>query len=295
MKNILNRISKIISSAIFIILILIIVLILAYVIRIKYLYSQGRLGDVKLNFYTILTQSMVPTIYAGDVVVTYKDKDNHYNNGDIITFTSDINGGINITHRIKETYIVNNIYSYKTKGDNNNTEDNEIVKGNRVLGKVILKIPKVGFLQQFLIKKVNFLFLIVIPCLGIILYDILKALRIGIKPKKEDFEYPDPIYPQDQINNNPEEPALEEINLDSFDNFKIKDNKITKSEIFSDKEENNNSNEIFSDINNENDNTKAEEVNNYEQNKMDADSLNKKENDKHQESKEIQNDDIEFL
>lgn len=292
MKNMLNRISKIISSAIFIILVLIIVLILAYVIRIKYLYTQGRLGDVKLNFYTILTQSMVPTIYAGDVVVTYKDKNNHYNNGDIITFTSDINGGINITHRIKETYIVNNIYSYKTKGDNNNTEDNEIVKGNRVLGKVILKIPKVGFLQQFLIKKVNFLFLIVIPCLGIILYDILKALKIGIKSKKDDFEYPDSIYPQDQINDTPEEPTLEKINLNSFNNFKIKDNE-NNNEVFGDTEENNN--EIFSDFNNENDNIKVEETNNYEQNKINLNSLTNNENDKDQESKEKSNDDIEFL
>ena len=32
------------------------------------LSSNDRLGEVRLNFYTILTQSMYPTIKAGDVV-----------------------------------------------------------------------------------------------------------------------------------------------------------------------------------------------------------------------------------
>ena len=187
MKNVFNRILKIISSAIFVVLVIIIVLILAYVIRVKYLASQGRLGDVKLNFYTILTQSMVPTIYAGDVVITYKNVDNKYDNGDILTFISEVNGGINITHRIIETYVVNGKYSYKTKGDNNSIPDSEIVKGERVLGKVILKIPKVGFFQQFLVTNHRWIFVVVIPCLGVIIYDVIKMIK-GFRKEKEYYE-----------------------------------------------------------------------------------------------------------
>lgn len=200
MKNLLNRIFKIISSAIFVILIIIIVLILAYVIRVKYLASQGRLGEARLNFYTILTQSMVPTIYAGDVVVTYKNMDNKYQNGDILTFTSDINGGINITHRIKDTYVVNGKYSYKTKGDNNSTADNEIVKGERVLGKVVLKIPKIGFLQQFLTEKHRWIIVIVLPCLGIIIYDVIKIVK-GFR-KEESYELPEIANNKEDIGSN---------------------------------------------------------------------------------------------
>lgn len=186
MKNTLNRIFKIISSAIFVILVIIIIVILAYVIRVKYLASQNRLGEVNVNFYTILTQSMVPTIDAGDVVVCTKNKDNKYKNGDIITYSSDLNGGINITHRIKESYVVNNKYSYKTKGDNNSTADSQIVKGERVLGKVVLRIPKVGFFQQYLVQKHRWIAIIVIPCLGVIIYDVLQMVK-GMR-KKEDEE-----------------------------------------------------------------------------------------------------------
>ena len=90
MKKVFNRISKIISSALFVILMLIIALIIIYIVRIKVLAGSGRLGEVRTNFYTILTQSMYPKIEAGDIIITYKNDDNVYNVGDIITFVSRI-------------------------------------------------------------------------------------------------------------------------------------------------------------------------------------------------------------
>lgn len=176
MRQIINRILKIISSAIFIILVLIMGLIIFYIVRVNFLADNDKLGEVRINMYTILTQSMYPTIKAGDVIVTYKDDNNQYNKGDVITFISPKNGGITITHRIKNVYKVNNQYSYKTKGDNNNTADSEVVVGNNVLGKVVLKIPKVGFFQQFLVTKTGWIAVVVIPALGVIIYDILKVI-----------------------------------------------------------------------------------------------------------------------
>lgn len=189
MKQWLNRIAKIISSVIFVILVLIIIVIIAYIIRINVLARNDRLGEIRLNIYTILTQSMYPTIKAGDVVVTYRNDNDVYNKGDIITFISDTNGGITITHRINDVFRINDSYSYRTKGDNNNTPDSEIVPGGNVFGKVVLKIPKIGYIQQFLSSMIGWIVVIVIPCLGIIIYDILKVLRVvvsGDNPKKKD-------------------------------------------------------------------------------------------------------------
>lgn len=205
MKNTLNRILKIISSAIFVILVLLIISILVYVIKVRYLASQNRLGEVRTNFYTILTQSMVPNIYPGDVVVTYKNMNNEYKNGDILTYSSDLNGGINITHRIIETYKINGQYSYKTKGDNNSVPDSEIVKGERVLGKVVLKIPKVGFFQQFLVSKHRWIVVIVLPCLGIIIYDIIKMVK-GFK-KENEITIPEVTNDINQVSDNYDPPV----------------------------------------------------------------------------------------
>ena len=175
--SIVNRIMKIISSAIFVVLVLLIILIVFYIVRVNFLASNDKLGEVKINFYTILTQSMYPTIIAGDVVITYKEDNNKYNDGDVITFVSEQNGGITITHRVDEVYNVNDSYSYKTKGDNNNAPDNEITSGDNVLGKVVVKIPKVGYIQQFLVSKTGWIVAVILPCLGIVIYDILKLFK----------------------------------------------------------------------------------------------------------------------
>ncbi len=177
MKNVINRIFKIISSAIFVVLILLIILIVFYIVRVKFLANNDKLGDVRINFYTILTQSMYPTIKAGDIVITYKEDNNKYNIGDVITFVSEANGGITVTHRVVEAFDINNSYSYKTKGDNNNAPDTEITQGDNVLGKVLFKVPKAGYIQQFLVSKTGWIVAVILPCLGIVIYDILKLFR----------------------------------------------------------------------------------------------------------------------
>lgn len=182
MKKVFKRISKIISSAIFVILIMLIILIVGYIIRIRYLASNNRLGEVKINFYTILTQSMYPTIEAGDIIITYKNDDNRYNPGDIITFSSTgYSDDITITHRVTEIYDVNGEVSYRTKGDNNNSEDMNIVSSEKVIGRVIFRIPKAGYIQQFLVTKTGWIAIVVLPCLGIIIYDIIKIFILVLK------------------------------------------------------------------------------------------------------------------
>ena len=185
-KKVLNRISKIISSALFVILMIIIALIVIYIVRIKVLANSGRLGEVRTNFYTILTQSMYPKIEAGDIIITYKNDENIYNVGDIITFVSSSNAssGITITHRIIEVSTLNGEYYYRTKGDNNNTADSAPVKADNVIGRVVFRIPKAGYIQQFLVTRTGWIVVIVLPCLGIVIYDILKIFRLAGKKKK---------------------------------------------------------------------------------------------------------------
>ena len=91
--KLVRTIFKTISSVIFAFLMLIVIVIIIYVARISYLSSNGRINESKINFYTILTQSMWPNIKAGDIIVTYKTDNNVYEEGDVITFVS--NDGAN--------------------------------------------------------------------------------------------------------------------------------------------------------------------------------------------------------
>ena len=94
----------------------------------------------------VLTGSMEPKIKPGDMILI--DKINNekeiskLKEGDVITFRRD---DITITHRIIEkiTDESGNI-TFRTKGDNNSSEDTRIVNASEVLGKYIYVIPKVG-------------------------------------------------------------------------------------------------------------------------------------------------------
>lgn len=94
----------------------------------------------------ILTGSMEPLIYPGDVVLIEKMKEEKdiYNlsKGDIINFKRE---DITITHRIKEviTDEAGN-RSFETKGDNNKAPDEIIVQPNDVKGIIVKVVPKAG-------------------------------------------------------------------------------------------------------------------------------------------------------
>ena len=94
--------------------------------------------------YTVLSGSMEPKFYPGDLVVTqHKDKANIKIN-DIVTFKNE--EGAIITHRI----ISQTNEGYITKGDNNNVEDAGNLKEDSIIGKVKFSIPKVGYIISYL-------------------------------------------------------------------------------------------------------------------------------------------------
>ena len=179
MKELLRKIARVISNIFFWFLIVIIIVLAGYVVVIKVLEKQNKIAEVPINFYTILTQSMYPTIKAGDIIITYQTKDDIYKIGDIVTYVSHggATNGVTITHRIVEVTKTNGQYFYTTKGDANNTPDFAPVSSNDVIGKYIIKIPKAGFIQQFLVSSFGWLVAIVLPAVGIIIYDIIKIVK----------------------------------------------------------------------------------------------------------------------
>lgn len=96
-----------------------------------------------LAFYLFQIQSgsMEPEIKVGEVVFVLRKK--QYKENDIITYS--VNNSYFITHRIVE--IVEE--GYKTKGDSNNTEDENIVKIEQIQGKVIFHSKLLGILLKY--------------------------------------------------------------------------------------------------------------------------------------------------
>ncbi len=187
-ENLFRYIVSVISYAIFIFLLLIGGTLLLYIADIKIRASKGDYTAPVFNAYVVLSGSMLPTIKVKDIVVTKKIAEEELKIGDIITFISPDTrfGGISVTHRIIDKIYDEQagIYKYRTQGDANNVSDTVPVPNENILGKVILKIPKLGYLQDILASKGGVIILVLIPCLSILSYDIMKLFKkMGQKTK----------------------------------------------------------------------------------------------------------------
>ncbi len=187
-ENLFGYIVSVISYAIFIFLLLIGGTLLLYIADIKIRASKGDYTAPVFNAYVVLSGSMLPTIKVKDIVVTKKIAEEELKIGDIITFISPDTrfGGISVTHRIIDKIYDEQagIYKYRTQGDANNVSDTVPVPNENILGKVILKIPKLGYLQDILASKGGVIILVLIPCLSILSYDIMKLFKkMGQKTK----------------------------------------------------------------------------------------------------------------
>ena len=186
-EPLIKLILGVLSYALFIWLLLIGITLLVYVLDIKIRAAKGDYSSPTFNAYVVLTGSMLPEIQVYDVVVTKKVYDQKLKEGDVITFASADTRFLDtiITHRIikKNPPNGNEGYTFQTQGDNNNVADNALVPENRIFGKVILKIPKLGYLQDFLASRGGWIIVILIPCLTVISYDTVKLVK-GLKRKK---------------------------------------------------------------------------------------------------------------
>lgn len=180
-NNPFKFILSVLSYALFIWLLLIGITLLIYVVDTKVKESKGDYSPPKYNAYVVLTGSMLPQIQVKDVVVTKKVDASELKEGDIITFLSSDERflGLTVTHRIKEVNKDDNTgkYTFVTKGDNNQVADTALVQDYNILGKVILKVPKIGYLQEFLATKGGWIIVILIPCLIVVSYDIVQIFK----------------------------------------------------------------------------------------------------------------------
>ena len=188
-NSILKLILNIISWTIFALLILIALFLLYYAIATQIYAKKGEKYKPAFSLYTIISGSMKPNINVYDVVVDTKvDNPEDIKVGDIITFTSSssLTYGVTITHRVIAVDNSNGVYRYRTQGDNNLVPDDTYVEFGNVLGKVLFKVPQLGRVQFLLLKAGSWLFIILIPSLGIVIYDLLKVLKLAGTKKKID-------------------------------------------------------------------------------------------------------------
>jgi signal peptidase len=120
------------------------------------------------SIFEVKTGSMSGSIEIGDLVfvnILDENKKNSLKVGDIVSFKDE---NYIVTHRINEI----NGENITTKGDANNAVDKAITK-DKIIGKVVKVIPKVGIYKKVLLDKKVFILL----CLTFSLFFISFSIK----------------------------------------------------------------------------------------------------------------------
>ena len=199
LRNVFHFITTVFMYSICLIMIIVFLVFVVNFIDKQHNLRSGSNKKDLFSAYTIVSPSMVPTINVLDVVVTMRiDKPENVKKGDIVTFNStDYRySGVLVTHRIVDIEKTSNgEYLFTTKGDNNNTQDSSRISFNEIYGRVLFRIPKIGYIQYYLSSILGWVAIIIAPAVMIIGYDIYKLIKTlkssdknnKVKKEKEDF------------------------------------------------------------------------------------------------------------
>ena len=167
--------------SVFLIMILVFLVIIINFIDQKNNLKKGIPKPALVSAYTIVSPSMVPNINVLDVIITTRVSDpSKIKVGDVITFNSTDyrSSGVTVTHRVKKVEKTSDgKYLFTTKGDANNTEDATRQSFSSIYGKVLLRLPKLGYIQYILSTVLGWLLLIIVPTVLIIGADIIKIIK----------------------------------------------------------------------------------------------------------------------
>lgn len=183
-KNRNEKIKKIISIFIYIIILPIIVINITLIV--KSFIKPNKIPDfIGYKNFVIVSESMEPTIMVGDAIFVKKVPEKEIKINDIISFHD---GECINTHRIVGVSEENGIKMYRTKGDNNRGEDKEKVSYSQIEGKYLFKINNFGNLIKVLQSKVTLAILILLVCLNTYFNYRLKYKRKVRREKRKKYE-----------------------------------------------------------------------------------------------------------
>lgn len=184
-----NRTKRILSKAGTIVLCVVVVV--AAVLLVFSIFSgNGRTLPGGYRPLTVLSGSMEPTLPVGSVVISKAVDPATIETGDIVTFaqTGDLTGRTSpfVTHRVTEVVSGDSGLSFLTKGDANNSADMDPVLAERVVGKVTLTLPYLGYVTRFVRSPLGLILMIVLPAAILIVWE-----GIGLVNGRKKLTKPD--------------------------------------------------------------------------------------------------------
>lgn len=157
------------------------VLVIAIILCAVFLMGSRILG---YQVFTVISGSMEPTFRVGDLIYVKKTDPTQIRVGDPITFV--LNESLVVaTHRVVEVDRQNE--HFYTKGDANEVADQSPVHFNNVIGVPSFRIPKLGYVSDF-IQNPPGMYITIAACAVLILLVFLPDRAAGKKSEEDTQE-----------------------------------------------------------------------------------------------------------
>ena len=136
----------------------------------------------------VLTDSMVPEIYSGDLIICNTAEAEEIKVNDVVSFFDPAGNGTSIvTHRVIEIIEKDGEIFFRTRGDNNNTEDKDLVPAENLVGVYKMRIVGAGHVAMFMQSTAGLIICVVLPIVLLVGYDVIRR-RIYEKNNKQDTD-----------------------------------------------------------------------------------------------------------
>ena len=170
-------------------LIIVIIVLFSYIGYMKFIKHENDVNILGFRQYIVATASMEPEYKIGDLVFIKETSKEAIKVGDVINYISQ-NGTDTITHRVTEIIEEDGKTFYKTKGDNNNSDDSELVDYEQVQGILVFKISKLGTLITKIMTNTGIVFLLVIIIVSYIRDKNIEEERIARENLRKIYNIP---------------------------------------------------------------------------------------------------------
>lgn len=137
----------------------------------------------------VLTDSMYPEIRSGDLIICHRAEAREIEVGDVIAFFDPAgNGSTIVSHRVTEVTEQDGQVAWRTKGDNNNTEDRLAVPADKLVAVYKgTRLAGVGNVALFMQTAPGLILCVICPILLLVGYDMLRRRRYE-KANKQDTD-----------------------------------------------------------------------------------------------------------
>ena len=137
----------------------------------------------------VLTDSMYPVIESGDLIICHTAEPEEIQVNDVICYFDPAgNGSSIVTHRVMEVTEQNGQIAWKTRGDNNNTEDRLLVPADKLVAVYKgTRLAGFGNVALFMQTTPGLIVCVVCPILLLVGYDMIRR-RIYERSNKQDTD-----------------------------------------------------------------------------------------------------------